>query len=114
MGFKGMLTEGAKHILGWKSPNYIYTNSLNPRLKLLLKNFQLSDDIAFRFSDRSWTNWPLTSDKYVTWLSRSLEKEEIVNLFMDYETFGEHQQASTGIFEFLKHLPGSSSFADRV
>jgi len=107
MGFKGMLTEGAKHILGWKSPNYIYTNSLNPRLKLLLKNFQLSDDIAFRFSDRSWTNWPLTSDKYVTWLSRSLEKEEVVNLFMDYETFGEHQQASTGIFEFLKHLPGA-------
>lgn len=107
MGFRGMLTEGAKHILGWKSPNYIYTNSLNPRLKLLLKNFQLSDDIAFRFSDRSWTNWPLTSDKYVTWLSRSLEKEEIVNLFMDYETFGEHQQATTGIFEFLKHLPGA-------
>lgn len=107
LGFRGMLTEGAKHILGWKSPNYIYTNSLNPRLKLLLKNFQLSDDIAFRFSDRSWTNWPLTSDKYVTWISRSLEKEEIVNLFMDYETFGEHQQASTGIFEFLKHLPGA-------
>lgn len=107
MGFKGMLTEGAKHILGWKSPNYLYTNSLNPRLKLLLKNFQLSDDIAFRFSDRSWENWPLTADKYITWLSRSLEREEIVNLFMDYETFGEHQQESTGIFKFLEHLPGA-------
>lgn len=107
MGFKGMLTEGAKHILGWKSPNYLYTNSLNPRLKLLLKNFQLSDDIAFRFSDRSWENWPLTADKYITWLSRSLEREEIVNLFMDYETFGEHQQESTGIFKFLGHLPGA-------
>ena len=81
LGFKGMLTEGAKHVLAWKSPNYLYTNALNPRLKLLLKNFQLSDDIAFRFSDRSWSNWPLTADKYVTWLSRSLEKEEIINLF---------------------------------
>ncbi|MBP1671986.1 MAG: putative alpha-amylase [Bacteroidetes bacterium] len=104
MGFSGMLTEGAKHVLGWKSPNYIYTNSINPRLKLLLKNFQLSDDIAFRFSDRSWANWPLTSDKYVTWLSKSLEKDDIVNLFMDYETFGEHQQSSTGIFQFLKYF----------
>lgn len=107
LGFKGMLTEGAKHILGWKSPNFIYTNSLNPRLKLLLKNFQLSDDIAFRFSERSWENWPLTADKYVTWLTRSLEKSEIVNLFMDYETFGEHQHESTGIFKFLEHLPGA-------
>lgn len=107
LGFKGMLTEGAKHVLAWKSPNYLYTNALNPRLKLLLKNFQLSDDIAFRFSDRSWSNWPLTADKYVTWLSRSLEKEEIINLFMDYETFGEHQHETTGIFDFLKHFPSA-------
>lgn len=107
MGFTAMLTEGAKHILGWKSPNYVYTNAINPRLKLLLKNFSLSDDIAFRFSDRSWVNWPLTSDKYVTWLSKSLEKGEVINLFMDYETFGEHQQASSGIFQFLKYLPGA-------
>ncbi|OFY41711.1 MAG: alpha-amylase [Bacteroidetes bacterium GWF2_40_14] len=105
MGFSAMLTEGAKHILGWKSPNYVYTNAINPRLKLLLKNFNLSDDIAFRFSDRSWAKWPLTSDKYVTWLSNSLEKDEVVNLFMDYETFGEHQSASSGIFQFLKYLP---------
>jgi len=105
MGFTAMLTEGAKHILGWKSPNYIYTNAINPRLKLLLKNFNLSDDIAFRFSDRSWAKWPLTSDKYVAWLADSLEKDEVVNLFMDYETFGEHQRASSGIFQFLKYLP---------
>ncbi|MEA4867746.1 MAG: glycoside hydrolase family 57 protein [Rikenellaceae bacterium] len=107
MGYKAMLTEGAKHILGWKSPNYLYTNAINPRLKLLLKNFTLSDDIAFRFSDRNWEHWPLTSDKYAAWLASILRKDEIVNLFMDYETFGEHQQASTGIFDFLKHLPGA-------
>lgn len=107
LGFTGMITEGAKHILGWKSPNYVYTNAINPKLKLLLKNFILSDDIAFRFSDRSWANWPLTSDKYVSWISDSLEKDEVLNLFMDYETFGEHQQSSSGIFQFLKHLPGT-------
>ncbi|MDD2419485.1 MAG: glycoside hydrolase family 57 protein [Bacteroidales bacterium] len=106
MGYTAMLTEGAKHILGWKSPNYLYTNAINPRLKLMLKNFRLSDDIAFRFSDRSWENWPLTSDKYAAWLANILSKEEIVNLFMDYETFGEHQGASTGIFEFMRNLPG--------
>lgn len=105
MGFTAMLTEGAKHILGWKSPNYLYTNAINPRLKLLLKNFNLSDDIAFRFSNRGWSNWPLTTDKYVTWISDTLAKDDIVNLFMDYETFGEHQSASSGIFEFMRHLP---------
>ena len=105
MKFNAMLTEGARHILGWKSPDYIYTNAVNPRLKLLLRNFNLSDDIAFRFSNRGWSNWPLTTDKYVTWISNALEKGEVVNLFMDYETFGEHQQASTGIFQFLRYLP---------
>ncbi len=107
MGFKAMLTEGAKHILGWKSPNYLYTNAINPRLKLLLKNFNLSDDIAFRFSDRSWSDWPLTTEKYLTWISDTLAKDDIVNLFMDYETFGEHQSAATGIFEFMRYLPES-------
>ncbi len=106
MGFKTMLTEGAKHILGWKSPNYVYTNNLDPRLKLLLKNFKLSDDIAFRFSQQSWPGWPLTVEKYTEWLKGIDNKEEVVNLFMDYETFGEHQWPETGIFEFLKHLPG--------
>jgi len=105
MGFKAMLTEGAKHILGWKSPNYLYYNSINPKLKLLLKNFKLSDDIAFRFSNRAWDEWPLTTDKYMTWLNNIDKKEETINLFMDYETFGEHQWAESGIFEFLKSFP---------
>lgn len=103
MGYKTMLTEGAKHVLGWKSPNYVYTNSVNPKLKLLLKNFRLSDDIAFRFSDRSWGEWPLTADKYASWLDNA--EGEIVNLFMDYETLGEHQPAETGIFDFFASLP---------
>jgi alpha-amylase len=105
MGFKAMLTEGAKHILGWKSPNYIYYNALNPKLKILLKNFKLSDDIAFRFSNRGWNEYPLTAAKYVDWLSKVDSKEETINIFMDYETFGEHQHADTGIFKFLKDLP---------
>ena len=105
MGFKTMLTEGAKQILGWRSPGYVYTNCINPKLKLLLKNYQLSDDIAFRFSDKSWNQWPLTTEKYVDWLNALDSSEQIVNLFMDYETFGEHQWAETGIFEFMKYLP---------
>ena len=95
MGYNVMLTEGAKHILGWKSPNFVYTNSINPKLKLLLKNFNLSDDIAFRFSDKGSANWPLTSDKYAGWLQQAVNDSEIVNLFMDYETFGEHQSEAT-------------------
>ncbi len=106
MGYKAMLTEGAKHVLGWRSPNYAYTNAINPKLKLLLKNFQLSDDIAFRFSQQSWGEWPLTTEKFVDWLNNIDQKEEVVNLFMDYETFGEHQWAETGIFDFMKALPG--------
>ncbi|HAN17380.1 MAG: alpha-amylase [Bacteroidetes bacterium GWC2_33_15] len=105
MGYKAILCEGAKHILGWKSPNYVYTNAINPKLKLLLKNFKLSDDIAFRFSNRAWDEWPLTTEKYVNWLNSIDSKEEIINLFMDYETFGEHQWEETGIFEFMRHLP---------
>lgn len=107
MGYQAMLTEGAKHILGWKSPNYLYTNAINPRLKLLLKNFKLSDDIAFRFSNKDWNEWPLTAEKFVSWIGALQPKEKIVNLFMDYETFGEHQWEETGIFEFLKALPGA-------
>lgn len=105
MGFRTMLTEGAKHVLGWKSPNYMYCNAINPKLKLLLKNFQLSDDIAFRFSQQSWSEWPLTTEKFVGWLNEIDAKQEVVNLFMDYETFGEHQWPETGIFEFMKVLP---------
>jgi len=106
MGFIAMLTEGAKHVLGWKSPNYLYYNTINPRLKVLLKNFKLSDDIAFRFSNKGWSEFPLTADKYAGWLNNIDKKEEIVNIFMDYETFGEHQWMDTGIFDFLKALPG--------
>jgi alpha-amylase len=105
MGFKTMLTEGAKHILGWKSPNYIYCNAINPKLKVLLKNYQLSDDIAFRFSDHGWSEWPMTAEKYVDWLNKIDPKHEVVNLFMDYETFGEHQWKETGIFNFMRAFP---------
>jgi alpha-amylase len=106
MGYEVMLTEGAKHVLGWKSPNFMYNNAVNPKLKLLLKNFRLSDDIAFRYSQQSWEGWPLTTEKYVTWLNEIDKKEEVVNLFMDYETFGEHQWEETGIFDFMEALPG--------
>jgi len=105
MGYKLMLSEGAKHVLGWRSPNYMYASAVRPELKLLLKNFRLSDDIAFRFSQQSWEGWPLTAEKFVDWLNKSNENEETINLFMDYETFGEHQWAETGIFEFMKSLP---------
>jgi alpha-amylase len=107
MGFKATLTEGAKHVLGWKSPNFLYCNALNPRLKVLLRNFVLSDDIAFRFSNRNWSSWPLTADKYASWISKMAPKSELVNIFMDYETFGEHNWKESGIFDFLQHLPGA-------
>ena len=112
LGFKTMLTEGAKHILGWKSPDYVYTDPLENRLKLLLRNYSLSDDIAFRFSDRGWDNWPLTGEKFLSWLKAA--DGDIINLFMDYETFGEHQRESSGIFDFMRYLPdvvlGDGSF----
>jgi alpha-amylase len=107
MGFKSMLTEGAKHVLGWKSPNFLYCNSLNPRLEVLLRNFVLSDDIAFRFSNRGWNSWPLTADKYASWISKLAPKSELINIFLDYETFGEHNWKETGIFDFLSHMPGA-------
>lgn len=107
LGFQAMLTEGAKHVLGWKSPNYLYYNAIEPKLKVLLKNFKLSDDIAFRFSNKDWSEWPLTTEKFADWLNSMDKKEEIINLFMDYETFGEHQWLETGIFDFLKALPGT-------
>ncbi len=103
LGFKTMLTEGARHIMAWKSPNYVYNNEDKSGLKLLLRNYGLSDDIAFRFSDSGWSEWPLTAEKYLGWLKES--DGEIVNLFMDYETFGEHQSADCGIFDFMKALP---------
>jgi alpha-amylase len=104
MGFKGAITEGAKHILGWKSPNYLYCNAINPRLKVLMRNYKLSDDLAFRFSNQAWNEYPLTADKFVRWMDGD-QKDEIINLFMHYETFGEHQLAETGIFRFMEELP---------
>jgi alpha-amylase len=106
LGFEGMLSEGARHILGWKSPNYLYHNSLFPDLKLLLRSSSLSDDLAFRFSRRSWDQWPLTAEKYVKWLKKGDHREEIINLFVEYETFGDHHAADSGIFEFFRALPG--------
>lgn len=105
LGFHTMLAEGAKHVLGWKSPNYVYANAIDQKLRLLLRNYKLSDDIAFRFSNQGWDQWPLTADKFVGWLSSEDTPGEVINLFMDYETFGEHQAASTGIFDFMKELP---------
>jgi alpha-amylase len=105
MGYKAVVTEGAKHILGWKSPNYLYCNAINPRLKVLLRNYTLSDDIAFRFSNKSWSSYPLTAEKYASWIKGLATTSELVNIFMDYETFGEHHKKETGIFDFLKHMP---------
>ncbi len=107
MGFKSILTEGAKHVLGWKSPNYLYCNLLNPRLKVLLRNFTLSDDIAFRFSNRDWNSWPLTAEKYASWIGKLGVRRDLINIFLDYETFGEHNWKETGIFDFLAHMPGA-------
>ncbi len=115
LGFKTILAEGAKHVMGWKSPDYVYTNAIDNRLRVLLRNYKLSDDIAFRFSNKGWDQYPLTAEKFASWVKE--DAGEVVNLFMDYETFGEHQKATTGIFDFVKALPkamlatGELSFA---
>jgi alpha-amylase len=105
MGFDAVLSEGADHILGYRSPNFLYNPPHCRRLKLLLKNYRLSDDVAFRFSNRSWSAWPLTAEKFAGWVNQINGNGYVCNLFMDYETFGEHQWADTGIFEFLRVLP---------
>ena len=105
MGYKTMITEGADHIMDWRSPNFIYSHCQHPDLKLLLKNYKLSDDIAFRFSERSWESWPLHAETFGQWVNSTAWNQEIINLFMDYETFGEHQWAESGIFEFMRELP---------
>ena len=104
LGFKMMLTDGAKHVLGWKSPNFVYKNALDENLNLLLKNSKLSDDIAIRFSDRNWSEYPLTSEKYVDWVSHSLQDTEVLNLFMNYEVIGHYNRAESGIFDFLRYF----------
>lgn len=105
MGYKGILAEGADYILGWRSPNFLYRPVNCKRIKLLLKNYKLSDDIAFRFSEKTWKEYPLTAPKYAQWVSAANGNGNVVNLFIDYETFGEHQWADTGIFYFLEALP---------
>jgi alpha-amylase len=104
-GFDAIITEGADHILGYRSPNFVYRPPNSTGLKLLLKNYRLSDDIAFRFSNRDWSEWPLRADKFAGWVNNVNGCGYVVNLFMDYETFGEHQWQDTGIFDFLRHLP---------
>jgi alpha-amylase len=103
-GYKGVLAEGWDPVLGWRSPNFVYRPAYTTGIKLLMKNYKLSDDIAFRFGDRNWAEWPLTADKFAHWLSSDVNATNF-NLFMDYETFGEHQWGDTGIFDFLEHLP---------
>lgn len=104
-GYKGIITEGWDPVLGWRSPNFVYQPTYTQNIKLLMKNYRLSDDIAFRFSDHDWPEWPLTADKFVHWLESIPQDQPLINLFMDYETFGEHQWHDTGIFEFLDYLP---------
>lgn len=103
-GYEGILAEGWDPVLGWRSANYVYRPVGAKRTRLLLKNYKLSDDIAFRFSSKEWTEWPLTVEKFGEWFKAT--EGDTINLFMDYETFGEHQWADTGIFNFLEKLPG--------
>ena len=103
MGFKAIFTEGVERILGWRSPNYVYSPKGVSRLKLLLRNYRLTDDIGFRFSSTRWEQYPLTAEKYASWLAAT--PGDCINIFMDYETFGEHHWKETGIFDFLRALP---------
>ncbi len=104
LGFRGVMVEGADHVMEWRSPNHVYQAATAPDLRVLPRNYRLSDDVGFRFSNRQWDGWPLTAPKYAEWLAAS--GGDSIHLFVDYETFGEHQWADTGIFDFLEHLPG--------
>ncbi len=105
MGFKGIMTEGAKHILGWKSPHYLYHCAYNPNLKVLLRDFKLSDDISLRFSNPDWNEYPLFADKYIGWIANMPEEEQVINIFMALSSLGIDQPLSSNILEFLKALP---------
>lgn len=105
MGFKGMLTEGAKHILGWKSPHFIYNCALNPDLKLLLRDYKLSDDISLRFNNSDWNEYPLFADTYMNWIAGLPEEEQVINIFMELCALGIFQPLSSNILEFLRALP---------
>ena len=104
-GYKGIITEGWDPVLDWRSPNFVYRPSYTKNIRLLMKNYRLSDDMAFRFGDKNWSEWPLTANKFTKWLGAAGDNAQVYNLFMDYETFGEHQWKESGIFEFLKALP---------
>jgi alpha-amylase len=106
MGYRTVLAEGADRVLDWRSPNFVYQPAPARTLTLLLKNYRLSDDVAFRFSNSDWDGYPLTAEKFAHWVHQVAGSGQVINLFMDYETFGEHQWADTGIFQFLEHLPG--------
>jgi len=105
MGFKAMLTEGAKHVLGWKSPNYLYSSASAPELKLLARNMKFSDDISYRFSNYDWSEYPLVADKLVNWIASTPESEQLINIFLNYDVLGSLQASETGIFEFFKAIP---------
>ena len=105
MGFKGVLVEGAKHVLGWKSPHYLYHCTENPNLKLLMRDFKLSDDISLRFSNSEWSEYPLFADKYIDWIAAMPENEQVINIFMELSALGMAQPLSSNILEFLKALP---------
>ncbi len=107
LGYSVVLCEGADHLLGARSPTFLYTPPGVPNVKLLLKNYRLSDDIAFRFSNQGWPEYPLTAEKFARWVHQVNGHGYVVNLFLDYETFGEHQWAETGIFDFLRTLPAA-------
>ncbi len=104
-GYEAVLSEGWDPILGWRSPNHVYRPPNTSNIALLTKNYRLSDDIAFRFGNKGWESWPLDADTFVHWIQEGQKDAEVINLFMDFETFGEHQWSETGIFEFLANLP---------
>lgn len=105
VGYKGIITEGWDDVLGWRSPNFMYRPAYTEYIKLLLRNYKLSDDMTFRFGDQQWKEWPLTADKFVHWTNAIPEDQSLINLFMDYETFGEHQPQENGIFDFMRQFP---------
>ncbi len=105
MGYDGILAEGADHILSWRAPHFLYRPVGTSHITALLKDYKLSDDIAFRFSEKSWTEYPLDAEKFTRWINSINGNGNVVNLFMDYETFGEHQWEDSGIFQFLRALP---------
>lgn len=105
MGFHTLITEGVRHVLGWKSPNYVYANGIEPKLKLLIRNSSICDDIRYRYNDTTWDQWPLGSERYAKWIAEG--EGDVTNIYLDYETFGVHNSEETGIFSFLENLPAA-------